>query len=112
MKIVISSTGPSLKAVVEPRFGRAAFLLLYDTETKAVVEVVDNTHGQDAVQGAGISVAGLLAQKGVEIIFTGRVGPKAMAVVDQAGIRVVDGISGTVEEVIDFFLAAGREGAC
>ncbi len=104
MKIAISSTGANLQAGVDPRFGRAAFLLIYDTDNREVVEVVNNAEGQDAAQGAGISVAGLIAQKGVAAILTGRVGPKAMAVIDKAGIKVISGVMGTVEEAIKSFM--------
>ncbi len=108
MKIVISSTGPTLKADVDPRFGRAPFLIMYETDTGEVIEAIDNAGGQDASQGAGISVAGLMAQKGVKVILTGRVGPKAMAVVDRAGIKVVADARGTVEEVINDFSASPK----
>lgn len=111
MKIVISSKGTTLKADVDPRFGRAAFLIIYDTDKKEVVEVIDNFEGQDAAQGAGISVAGLMAQKGVEVILTGRVGPKAMAVVDKAGMKVVSEAKGTVTEAIEDFLGSRIEPA-
>ncbi|MEN8258418.1 MAG: NifB/NifX family molybdenum-iron cluster-binding protein [Thermodesulfobacteriota bacterium] len=110
MRIVISSTGANLKADVDPRFGRAAFLLLYDTDKKEVVEVIDNGEGQDAAQGAGISVASLLAQKGVAVIITGRVGPKAMKVVRKAGIKVVSNATGTVEGAVSGFSGQGASG--
>ncbi len=104
MKMAISSAGPNLKANVDPNFGRAPFLVIYDTETQDVLEVIDNHEGQDAAQGAGILVAGLLAQKGVSVIITGRVGPKAMEVIEQARMRVVANATGTVENAImDFF---------
>ncbi|MBU0681890.1 MAG: NifB/NifX family molybdenum-iron cluster-binding protein [Proteobacteria bacterium] len=111
MKIVISSTGPNIKAAVDPLFGRAAYLLVYDTDKKEVVEVIENSEGQDAVQGAGIRVAGLLAQKGCKVIITGKVGPKAMAVVEKAGMQVVSDAEGTVEEVLDAFRATNMKQA-
>ncbi len=105
MKIAISSTGTSLKDEVDPRFGRAAYLCIYDTSAKKVIEVVDNTEGVNASQGAGINAAGLIASKGVEAILTGRVGPKAMAVIEKANIEVVSGTSGLVEDAIAGFMA-------
>lgn len=110
MKIAISSTGPTLKANIDPSFGRAAFLLIYDTETQDLSEAIDNQQGKDAAQGAGITVAGLLAQKDVAVIITGRVGPKAMQVIEEAGIRVVSQATGTAEQAImDFFGKSNAE---
>ena len=104
MKIVISSSGPKITDEVDPRFGRAAYLCIYDTSEKKVVEVIDNTEGVQAAQGAGINAAGLVASKNVETILTGRVGPKAMAVIDKAKINVVSGVTGTVEDAVAAFL--------
>lgn len=107
MKIVISATGAGLEANVDPRFGRAAFLLVIDSETGALLEAIDNSEGRDAAQGAGIRAAALVADKGVQAILTGRVGPKAMPVVEKAGIQVVSDVSGTVQEALEEF----RKGA-
>lgn len=63
MKIVISSTGIDFDSTVDPRFGRAAFLLIVDSDTNALSEVIDNSQGRDVAQGAGIRVAALVADK-------------------------------------------------
>lgn len=103
MKIAISSTGKGLSSEVDPRFGRASYLCIFDTSSSELVEVIDNTEGKNASQGAGINVAGLMASKGVDAILTGRVGPKAMAVIDKANIEVISGASGTVEQAVAEF---------
>lgn len=103
MKIVISAMGPGLDANVDPRFGRAAYLLVIESETGELIEAIDNAQGRDAAQGAGISAAALVADKGVKAILTGRVGPKAMPVVERAGIQVVSDVSGTVREAVERF---------
>ena len=106
MKIAISSTGQDMSADVDPRFGRAAYLCIFDTSKNEMLEVIDNSESKNASQGAGITVAGLVASKGVETILTGRVGPKAMAVVEKANIKVVSGVSGSVEQTIAAFVAS------
>ena len=35
MKIAITAQGPELDAAVDPRFGRAAYFLIVDTDTSA-----------------------------------------------------------------------------
>lgn len=112
MKIIVSSTGPDLQDTVDPRFGRAAFLIIYDTDTSTVAEVINNREGQEAGQGAGIKVAGLVAQKGVKAVVTGRVGPKAMAVLDKAGIEVIDNAKGTVQQALADLAARSSSGPC
>ena len=103
MKIVVSATGMDLDSAVDPRFGRAACLFIIDSDSGMPLEMIDNSQGRDAAQGAGIAAAALVADKGVAVILTGRVGPKAMPVVEKAGIRVVSDVSGTVREAVAKF---------
>ena len=107
MKIVISSTGPDLDSSVDPRFGRAAFLLIIDSKSGELIESIDNSTGQDAGQGAGIRAASLVAEKGVQAILTGRLGPNATDVAEKANITVVGDVSGTVRNAINTFRSQG-----
>jgi predicted Fe-Mo cluster-binding NifX family protein len=109
MKIVVSAMGADLDATVDPRFGRAAFLLIIDSDTGALLEAVDNSTGRDAAQGAGIHAAALVADKDVKVILTGRVGPKAMPVLEKAGIQVVSDVSGTVREAVEQFRLGSQD---
>ena len=49
MKIAISAE-PTTQDIVDPRFGRAAGFVIYDTETKTL-EYIDNGAAQAAAQG-------------------------------------------------------------
>ncbi|NOQ65718.1 MAG: dinitrogenase iron-molybdenum cofactor biosynthesis protein [Desulfobacterales bacterium] len=111
MKIVISSSGPDLDSAVDPRFGRAAFFLIINSDSGELIESIDNSAGQDAEQGAGIKAAALVAEKGVQAILTGRLGPKAMAVAEKANIKVVNDCNGTVRNAIDKFRSQGAGGS-
>ena len=105
MKIAISATGKDLSSTVDPRFGRAAYLLIVDPDTKTIVEAIDNQAAGEAAQGAGIKAAGLIADAGAAAVLTGVVGPKAAAVCEKAGIAMLNNITGTVAEAIDQFRA-------
>lgn len=105
MKIAISATGKDLTAAVDPRFGRAAYLLIVDPDTKTIVEAIDNQAASEAAQGAGIKAATLIADAGAKAVLTGVVGPKAAAVCEKAGIAMLNGIKGTVAEAIEQFVA-------
>ena len=71
MKIIISSSGPDLDSAVNPRFGRAPYLLVIDSSTGELIESIDNSAGLQATQGAGIKAAAMAAERGVEAILTG-----------------------------------------
>ena len=106
MKIAITTSGDTLDAPVDPRFGRAAAWILYDTES-GEWERVDNTQNLNAVQGAGIQAAQAGPRLGAECLLTGHCGPKAFQVLQAAGIKVVVGVAGTVAQAIEQF-KAGR----
>jgi len=53
MKIAFSSNGPENNSMVDPRFGRAKYFIVFDTDTYES-SVIDNTVNLNVVQGAGI----------------------------------------------------------
>ena len=99
MKICITSTGPGLDSEVDPRFGRCQYFLFIDPDTKASVALENPNLG--ASGGAGIQSAQLVANKGVEALITGQVGPNAFTTLQAAGIKILTGASGKVREVLD-----------
>lgn len=100
MIIAISAQEPGLAAPVDPKFGRAKWLVIYDTETKKV-ENIDNSHNASLTQGAGIKTAELVAKHNCQVVLTGHLGPKALKVLQQAGIDGYNGIEGTVQDAIN-----------
>jgi predicted Fe-Mo cluster-binding NifX family protein len=98
MKIAVSATGPSLDAEVDPRFGRCQYFIIVDPETMQF-EAVENSSAM-ASGGAGISAAQMIAGKGVEAVLTGNCGPNAYQVLSPAGIKVISGVSGKVQDAI------------
>lgn len=108
MKIAITATGNTLDSMVDPRFGRAAWFLIVDTTTMQLIEAVDNSAGKEAAHGAGISAAAQVADKGVEAVLTGRVGPKALPVLEKAGVQAVNDISGTIMDAISNYSAQAK----
>jgi predicted Fe-Mo cluster-binding NifX family protein len=101
MKICITSDGNNLKANVDPRFGRCAYFIIYDTETDNY-NAIQNTNAE-GMGGVGIKNATMIAEKGVEIIITGNIGPNASRVFDEFGIKVITGITGKIKDVIESF---------
>ncbi len=106
MKVVVTSSGTTLDAPVDPRFGRAAQFVCVDTATGETV-ATGNAAGVAAAQGAGVQAAETVTRLGAECLLTGHCGPKAFRALDAAGIPVYIGASGTVAEALEQ-LEAGR----
>ena len=101
MKIAITSMGAKLEDKVDPRFGRCHYFILFDTDTNKF-EAMENT-GAQGMGGVGIQSGQIMADKGVETVLTGSCGPKAFQTLQAAGIKVITGATGTVQEAIDKF---------
>ena len=103
MKIAVTSTGQALDSPVDPRFGRAAYILIVDADTMAF-EVVDNAENANAFKGAGIQAASTISDKHAQVLLTGFCGPKAFNVLNAARINVAGDVSGTVREAVAAFV--------
>lgn len=55
MKIVITASGPTVDAQVDPRFARAPWFAVFDTDS-GEVEFKDNSQNMQAAHGAGIEI--------------------------------------------------------
>jgi predicted Fe-Mo cluster-binding NifX family protein len=104
MKLIVTSAGSTLADPLDPRFGRARFFLLVDTETGAV-SVHENTQNLNAAQGAGIQSGETVARLGATAVVTGNVGPKAFRILNAAGIKVYLCEQGTVADAVRRFKA-------
>lgn len=102
MKIAITSRGTGLDAAVDPRFGRAAYIMVVDTSTLAF-DVIDNAENVNAFKGAGIQAATLICDKGAEVLLTGHCGPNAFKTLEAAGVKVVNDVEGTVMDAVHAF---------
>lgn len=103
MKIAVTAKGTNLASEVDPRFGRAAYILIVDTKDMKV-EVIDNTVNVNAFKGAGIQAATMVADRGAEVLLTGFCGPNAFRTLEAAGIKVGSETAGTVAEAVTAFI--------
>jgi predicted Fe-Mo cluster-binding NifX family protein len=74
--------------------------VLFDTETGERGRV-DNAAGIAAAHGAGVRAAETLSRLGVECVITGQLGPKASQALQVAGIKVIVGEEGTVQQAVE-----------
>ncbi len=98
MKVCITSTGPSLDAEMDPRFGRCQYFIFADPETLEF-EAVENPH-IGAAGGAGIQSAQFVINRGVEALITGQVGPNAFTTLQAGGVKIITGATGQIKEVL------------
>jgi len=107
MKILIPTQGNGgLDDIVSPVFARAPSFTIVEVEGKEIkkTEVETNT-AASGVGGVGIQAAQFAANKGVNVIITGSIGPNASMVLSQAGIQVVTGFQGMkVKDAIENYL--------
>jgi predicted Fe-Mo cluster-binding NifX family protein len=102
MKIAITSKGKDLDAEMDPRFGRAVFFIVYDTDDGSF-SVIDNKKNLDAERGVGVQAGQTVVDAGAGALITGNCGPKAYRVLNTAGVKVYTGAEGTVQEGIEAY---------
>ncbi|MCK4556190.1 MAG: DUF5320 family protein [Candidatus Aminicenantes bacterium] len=98
MKIVVSASNPELSSPVDPRFGRCAYFLFVDSETMKF-EAVENPN-ISSTSGAGIQSAQFVSNKEANVLLTGSCGPNAFQTLQAAGVEVIVGVTGTVQEAV------------
>ena len=101
MKVTITAMENNLDSQIDPRFGRCKFFVTVDTETLEF-EATPNKN-QSAMGGAGIQAAQTVANKGVDAVITGSIGPNAFQTLSAANLKVYTGGKGTIKEVIEQF---------
>ena len=100
MRIAVASQGMEKTGNVDPRFARASYFLIFDTNDESL-EVLDNNQNVNTAQGAGVQAAEFVAAKNVDIVIAGNFGPKAFQVLQAAGINIALWADGTVSEAIE-----------
>lgn len=99
MRIAVSAAGSSMDSAVDERFGRCAFFVVFDDQAAQTLDIPND--GISASEGAGIKSAGLLLRNHVDVVITGRVGPKAMQALLAGRVAVYTGVAGTVAETME-----------
>ena len=108
MKIAITATGKTLDSQVDPRFGRAAWFIIVDSDSMEFEAIANDN--VSAGGGAGISSAKVVIDSGAEAVLTGNCGPNAHRTLVAGGVTVYTGAAGTAKEAIEK-LKGGEIGA-
>lgn len=88
MKIAFTTTGIDWKSKMDPRFGRAEFLLVYDDEKKEF-RYYDNREVENKAHGAGPQTAQKLFELHPDILITGNgPGGNAATILEKMGLEI------------------------
>lgn len=102
MIIIISAQNSTLESPIDPRFGRSAWLVCMDTETKRW-EAIQNP-GASQSGGAGVAAAQFVIDQHANMVASGDFGPHAANALRAANIemRLFTQDVSTVQQVIDY----------
>ncbi len=103
MLIAITSTGKELNSRMDSRFGRAKYIIVYNTEDSSF-KTNDNSENLNASQGAGVQAAQSVVDLDVECLITGNCGPKAFRVLNAGEVKIFTSSNQTVEDAIKLLL--------
>lgn len=102
MKIIITASSDNIEGPFNPRFGRADYFMLYDSDTQEWMAF--QNPAADARGGAGPQAVQFINGKNPEIVISGRYGPSAFTALEAAGIKAYIASDGTVSDVLGQFL--------
>lgn len=87
MKIAIAASENTLESNICNQFGRCAYFIIYDTESKAI-EFIPNPN-KDADEGAGKAAVQLVVSRNVNKIISGDFGIKIKPLLDSFKIQMI-----------------------
>jgi predicted Fe-Mo cluster-binding NifX family protein len=104
VKVAFTTSGKTLDAPMDTRFGRAMGFILYDTDSETF-EAVDNQQSVNTAQGAGIQATEAIVRHGANCLVTGHCGPNAFKALSAAGITIYTTEAATVAAALEAFRA-------
>jgi len=91
MKIAFTTKGTEWDSMMDPRFGRAEYLLIYDEDEDKFTHY-DNRAIANEAHGAGPQTAQKLFELGPNVLITGNgPGGNAATVLEKAGMKIFIG---------------------
>ncbi len=102
MKIAVTSQGKTLDSQMDPRFGRAAYIIIVDADTLEF-EAFNNSTNKNAFKGSGIQAAAMVSDNDAKVLLTGFCGPNAFETLAAADIKVVNDQTGSIIDAVNNF---------
>ncbi|MBO8160516.1 MAG: NifB/NifX family molybdenum-iron cluster-binding protein [Thermosipho sp. (in: Bacteria)] len=98
MKIAIPSEGKTLDSMINDRYARAEFIIIYDTDKEEIIEIIENDTSE--AHGKGPKVSQMLVNKGIKVLITQSVGKNAFDVLKAANIEIYLSKKDNIKDVI------------
>lgn len=86
MKIILTSESTGLDSELDPRFGRAGYFLLVDTDTLEYIAM--QNPGATASGGAGVQAAQFVTSQDIQAVISSDFGPHAFNALEAAGVSM------------------------
>ncbi len=104
MRIAFTAKGVDWDSMIDERFGRTQYILMFDEENEEF-EVVDNSSVGEVAHGAGPQTAKKLFDLSPDVIITGNgPGGNANAVLQQKNIKIFVGAGNmTIKQAYDAY---------
>ncbi len=97
MKIAIAADSDNENSNVSPMGGRAPYYLIF--EEGKLIDTIKNPFAVGG-GGAGWSIAHMLADKGVQLVILGKIGPNMASALAEKGIQIKVA-TGVVKDTLD-----------
>ncbi|HOA09287.1 MAG TPA: NifB/NifX family molybdenum-iron cluster-binding protein [Tenuifilaceae bacterium] len=104
MRIAFTSTGKSWDSIIDSRFGRTEYIVIFDEETKTL-ELVDNTAVKNEAHGAGTATAQKMYEVKPDVLITGNgPGETAATALKRLNMKIyVDAHNLTLEQAYESY---------
>lgn len=106
VKLAIPSVGPGLDSQVAPTFRRCSHLIV--VEGPGARSTVTAVEGEFSGRGGCSRLARLIVEAEARVLLTGRCGPNALGILAIAGVEVVQGVDGRVEDAVEAHIRTAR----
>ena len=103
-KIAVAATDKNIETSVSNIFGRCPYFVIAEIQNQKIekTEIIENKN-LDQMGGVGILTAQLMAEKNVNVVIAGNVGPRALDVLKQFKIEIYLG-DGAIKQVLQKFI--------
>ncbi len=104
MRIAFTSTGKSWDSIIDSRFGRTEYIVIFDEETKTL-ELVDNSAVKNEAHGAGTATAPKMYEVKPDVLITGNgPGETAATALKRLNMKIyVDAHNLTLEQAYESY---------
>ncbi len=104
MKIAFTTKGIEWNSVMDSRFGRTDFIVVYDMENKKLSHVDNRSNGETS-HGAGPQTAQLIYNLKIDVLITGSApGGNAATILTQSKVEIFTGANNkTIKEAFEAY---------